>query len=140
MRSIIGAAALVGGALLAASSPALAQAGGPTGTWLSQTGETRVRIAPCGGNLCGTIVWLKSPAKDVHNPDESKRGRDLVGTQMITMSPSGANQWSGTLYRYTDGQTFKGNLTLAGPNTLQLQGCGGPFNAICRSQTWSRVN
>lgn len=37
MKSIIriGAAALVGGALLAASGPALAQAGAPTGTWLS---------------------------------------------------------------------------------------------------------
>lgn len=131
---LVAAAALAAGAL-----PARAQ-GQPTGTWLSQSGETRVRIAPCGGQLCGTIVWMKQPAKDSQNPDASQRDRDLVGSRMITMSPSGSNQWSGTLYRYTDGQTFKGSLTMAGPNTLQLQGCGGPFNAVCRSQTWSRVN
>ena len=137
MKPIIGLLALA--SLSAVTSPALAQ-GQPTGTWVTQTGETRVRIAPCGGQLCGTVVWLKQPAKDSQNPDASKRDRDLVGTTMLTMSPSGSNQWSGTLYRYTDGQTFKGNLTMAGPNTLQLQGCGGPFNAVCRSQTWSRVN
>ena len=136
----MGMRAIIGIGLLLAAGPAAAQKYNPAGTWLSQTGETRVRLAPCGGQMCGTIVWGKNPGKDVHNPDPGQRGRDLVGIRMITMSPSGADQWKGTLYRYTDGQTFKGNLTLAGPNTLQLQGCGGPFNAICRSQTWSRVN
>lgn len=137
MKPIIGLVAAL--SLAAIATPALAQQQ-PTGTWLSQSGETRVRIAPCGGQLCGTIVWMKQPGKDEQNPDASKRGRDLVGSTMLTMSPSGSNQWSGSLYRYTDGQTFKGSLTMAGPNTLQLQGCGGPLNAICRSQTWSRVN
>ena len=35
--------------LIAAAAPAAAQKLSPAGTWLSQTGDTRVRIAPCGG-------------------------------------------------------------------------------------------
>jgi uncharacterized protein (DUF2147 family) len=124
--------------LIAAAVPAAAQKLSPAGTWLSQTGDTRVRISPCGGQMCGTIAWVKSPGKDVHNPDPAQRGRDLVGIRMITMSPSGAEQWKGTLYRYTDGQTFSGSMKMTGQNTMELSGCvaGG---LICRSQTWSRA-
>ena len=33
----------------------------PVGTWLTEGGKSRVRVVNCGGNLCGTIVWLKEP-------------------------------------------------------------------------------
>ena len=48
--------ALAALALAALTLPASAQ--DATGTWLTASGETRVRIAPCGGNVCGTIVWV----------------------------------------------------------------------------------
>jgi uncharacterized protein (DUF2147 family) len=127
-------------ALSAQPAPAQpARGAGAVGTWLSQSGETRVRISPCGAQMCGTIVWVKSPGKDIHNPDAGQRNRDLVGLRMITMSPNGDNQWKGTLYRYTDGQTFSGTMKLSGQNTMELSGCvmGG---IICRAQTWTRVN
>ena len=54
---------------------ATASAAEPTGTWLSQSAETKVRIAPCGFEFCGTIVWVKSDTNDVNNP--SLRGRSL---------------------------------------------------------------
>jgi uncharacterized protein (DUF2147 family) len=110
------------------------------GTWLSQTGETRVRIAPCGAALCGTVVWQKAPGKDEKNPDAAKRNRNIVGIQMIFgMKPSGGAEWTGQLYNFQDGKTYTGKMTLAGPNALSLSGCiaGG---LICRAQTWSRVN
>src|SRR5215207_1383243 len=138
-ESVMGVRLVLGFILLiAAAAPAAAQKLSPAGTWMSQTGDTRVRIAPCGGQMCGTIAWVKSPGKDVHNPDPAQRGRDLVGIRMITMSPSGAEQWKGTLYRYTDGQTFSGSMKMTGQNTMELSGCvaGG---LICRSQTWSRA-
>ena len=132
-RAIIGF-----GLLLAAAGPAEAQKLSPAGTWASQTGETRVRIAPCGQQMCGTIVWVKSPGKDVHNPDPAQRGRDLVGIRMVTMSPSGSDQWKGTLYRYTDGQTFSGSMKMTGQNTMELSGCA-ISGIFCRSQTWTRA-
>jgi uncharacterized protein (DUF2147 family) len=135
----MGMRAIAGFALLfAATAPASAQSVSPAGTWLSQTGETRVRISPCGGQMCGMIVWVKSPGKDVHNPDAGQRGRDLVGIRMVTMSPSGADQWRGTLYNYTNGSTYSGTMKMTGRNTMELSGCvlGG---IICRTQTWTRA-
>ena len=33
----------------------------PAGVWLTQGGNSRIRVADCGGALCGTIIWLKEP-------------------------------------------------------------------------------
>jgi uncharacterized protein (DUF2147 family) len=109
------------------------------GTWLSQSGETRVRVAPCGGSRCGTIVWTKTGGKDEKNPDASKRNRDLVGVQMMFGMQTTADGWSGSLYDYTSGKVYQGKMKLSGANGLELSGCvmGG---LICRSQTWTRAN
>jgi uncharacterized protein (DUF2147 family) len=110
----------------------------PNGTWLTESGETRVRIAPCGGNLCGTIAWVKTPTKDLKNPRADLQERSVVGINMITMKPAGDKKWTGSLYNYQDGKTYSGTLTQTGDNTLSLSGCvAGIF---CRSQTWTRVN
>ena len=49
-------------ALAAALLPApwaRAQDGGePTGTWLTQAGDARVRVSKCGGGICGVVVGL----------------------------------------------------------------------------------
>jgi uncharacterized protein (DUF2147 family) len=115
-----------------------ARAQGIDGTWLSQSGETRVRVAPCGGSRCGTIVWTKTGGKDEKNPDASKRSRDLVGVQMMFGMQTTADGWSGSLYDYTSGNVYRGKMKLNG-NALELSGCvmGG---LICRSQTWTRAN
>jgi uncharacterized protein (DUF2147 family) len=123
---------------LALAGPALAQSGDPSGVWLSQSGETRVKIARCGSVYCGTIVASKQE-KDTNNPDPAKRHQSLVGVRMITdIAPSGGG-FSGQLYNFQDGKTYTGKLKLVGPKALELSGCvlGGLF---CRSQPWSRVN
>lgn len=122
--------------LLAGS--AHAQALDPSGTYLSESGETRVRIAKCGEAYCGTIVSVQGDIKDVNNPDANQRERSLVGVQMISnIQPSG-NGFTGQLYNYKDGKTYTGKMTFAG-KALQLSGCvmGG---LICRSQTWAKLN
>ena len=56
--------------------PAAAQSDDPSGVWLPQAGDARVRVSRCGDELCGTIVWLKDkidpstgkPATDNKNP------------------------------------------------------------------------
>jgi len=118
-----------------------------SGTWLTETGTSRVRIANCGGALCGTITWLKvpndpdtgKPKTDKNNADESKRSRPLIGVAIVLgMKPSGAEKWSGQVYNAQDGKTYSGNLVRAGVDSLKLEGCalGG---LICKSQTWTRV-
>lgn len=57
---------LVTVSLAAGAAPAMAQ--DPSGTWLSQSGDTRVRIARCGSSYCGTIVAVRNNLKDESNP------------------------------------------------------------------------
>jgi len=132
-------------AVLGLSAPAFAD---PTGTWLTENGRSRVRIADCGGALCGTIIWLKEPndpetgkAKtDKNNADAGKRGRPLIGVPIvISMKPNGANKWSGQVYNAEDGKTYSGNLTEQGPNSMRLEGCalGG---LVCKGQNWTRAH
>jgi len=124
-----------------ALAPAPGRAADATGTWQRPSGSSQIRIAPCGASLCGTLVWLKTPRKDVNNPDPSKRGRSLVGTRTVLgMTPSDkAGQWKGKVYNAEDGKTYRGVMTLEGSNRLKLEGCvlGGLF---CKGETWARVN
>ena len=142
-RHLLAAVALVA---LAGAEPALAA--DPAGMWLTQGGNSRIRVADCGGALCGTIVWLKEPndpetgkpKTDKHNSDASKRNRPLIGVQIVLgMKPAGADKWSGQVYNAEDGKTYSGNLTFSGGSSLQLQGCalGG---LVCKGQTWTKVN
>lgn len=118
---------------------AQAQPQDPSGTYLSESGETRVRIARCGQAYCGTILAVQGEAKDVNNPDANLKGRNLVGIQMISdIRPSGEG-FTGKLYNYKDGRTYTGKMSFPSGNAMQLSGCvlGG---LICRSQTWKKVN
>jgi uncharacterized protein (DUF2147 family) len=132
--------------LVAFGATGSALAADAVGTWLTQTGTSRIKIADCGGALCGTIVWLKEPNEDgkpktdKNNPDAARKTKPLIGTQIVLgMKPNGPNKWAGQVYNAEDGKTYSGNLTLNGDNSLQLQGCalGG---LLCKSQTWTRAN
>jgi uncharacterized protein (DUF2147 family) len=139
---------LAAAALLAFTCAQGALAADPAGTWLTQTGGSRIRVADCGGALCGTIIWLKEPndpdtgkpKTDKNNSDAAKRSRPLLGVQIVLgMKPNGTDKWAGQVYNAEDGKTYSGNLTYSGGNSLQLQGCalGG---LVCKSQTWTKVN
>jgi len=118
--------------------PAQAQSPDPSGTWLTQSGDTRVRIAKCGTALCGIIV-SSTYQKDTNNADPKLRERSMVGVQMISDIRPSSDGFSGQLYNPQDGKTYTGKLKVMSPNTLQLSGCvlGG---LICRSQTWTKAN
>jgi uncharacterized protein (DUF2147 family) len=128
-------------ALCAVTSPSIAQdANKVAGTWQSQSGITRVKVSPCGAGLCGHVVWQRSPSKDVHNPDPSKRERPIVGLQLVSnMKPVGNDEWRGAIYNYEDGKTYHGKVKVVSGNAIQIGGCvmGG---MLCQSKTWTKVN
>jgi uncharacterized protein (DUF2147 family) len=120
----------------------------PIGTWLTEGGKSRIRIADCGGALCGTIVWLREPndpetgkpKTDKNNADAGKRSRPLIGVPIVlSMKPNGPSKWSGQVYNAEDGKTYSGNLSEQGPNSVRLEGCalGG---LVCKGQNWTRAN
>ena len=51
----------IAAAFLAAPSARAQGAGEPTGVWLTQAGDARVRVSKCGGGICGVIVGLREP-------------------------------------------------------------------------------
>jgi uncharacterized protein (DUF2147 family) len=125
-----------------------AQAADPNGTWITEGGKSRVRIAACGQAICGTIVALQEPndpatgkpKTDKNNADASKRNRPMIGVEIVlAMKPNGADRWTGQVYNAEDGKTYSGNVTMTGANTLKLEGCalGG---LVCKGQTWTRAN
>ena len=99
-------------------------------------GSAKIKIAPCGQNLCGNIIWLKTPRKDTKNPDPKLRTRPLIGSQTILgMKPNGKNTWKGKVYNAEDGKTYTGKMQLTSANTLKLEGCVLMF---CKGDTWTR--
>ncbi|WP_348272794.1 DUF2147 domain-containing protein [Pannonibacter tanglangensis] len=121
-------------------TPAPAAAAEAKGEWARPTGTSRIKIAPCGDALCGTLVWLKDPRNDDKNPDEAKRSRPLLGSQtVIGMKPTGKDgQWKGKVYNAEDGETYTGFIQMDGNDKLKLEGCvmGG---LLCKGETWTRV-
>lgn len=116
----------IAAALAIFATPSLAQE--VTGTWLRDSGASKVRLAKCGEAVCGTISWLK----DSSGP--AKLGQRIF----YDMKPSGTGKWSGSAFNPEDGKTYSGTMSLSG-DTLTTAGCvmGG---LICRSVKWSRSN
>jgi uncharacterized protein (DUF2147 family) len=124
-----------------------AVAGDPTGVWVSENGDTKVRVSRCGGSLCGSLAWLREPndpsgrpKTDKHNPDLAKRDRRLIGVPVLFgMKPEGEDRWSGRIYNADDGKTYASRVMLASAGSMKVQGCvlGGLF---CKSMTWTRTN
>ncbi|WP_322518020.1 DUF2147 domain-containing protein [Rhodopseudomonas palustris] len=121
--------ALLAVAAMTAATAGAARADDVAGTWLRDTGLSKVKFAPCGGAVCGTLVWLKP---GVETP--AKVGQKVF----FDMKPSGPNAWAGSAFNPEDGKTYTGKMSLAG-GTLTTQGCamGG---MICKSSTWTRAN
>src|SRR5450759_1839211 len=97
-------------------------AGDPTGVWLIEDRDAKVKVAKCGESLCGTVVWIQQlndptngqPWVDKNNEDPNKRSRSLLGlTIAIDMKPSSVpDKWIGHVYSVVFGKHFSGSLTL----------------------------
>jgi len=129
---------------LAFAAISAAHAAEPTGTWLTQNGDAHIRVAKCGANMCGTIVWLREavdPATgqtplDSRNPDPARRDRKIMGLRIFAMAPDGSGAYSGAVYSTDDGQTYPAKITLRPDEHLEIRGCSG---ALCGAELWSKV-
>lgn len=109
----------------------------PAGTWRNEGDSVRIRVAPCGRGLCGTVVSASAKAR----ADAAAGGTPrLVGTQLFRDFRRGADaRWAGTVFVPDLGLEVDGTLALQGRDTLVAAGC--LFGAIgCREQRWTRVS
>lgn len=113
---------------LAFVGPAMADTGGPMGMWARGDGVARVRVAPCGSNICATNTWIKPGITD------EKAGDVLV----MTIKPESSNSYRGSAYDPKRNISFRMKLDVNG-NSMTTRGCvlGG---IVCKSVNWSRIN
>ena len=135
----------ISAALLTAPSVFAQGATDPTGVWQTQAGDARVKVSKCGGGICGVIVGLKEPIDpatgkpqvDDKNPNPGLKKRPMIGLPLFSgMQPTSPNKWSGQIYNADDGGTYASSISVAGPDTLRVEGCVG---ALCGGETWTRV-
>jgi uncharacterized protein (DUF2147 family) len=114
------------------------------GVWRMANGKVTVRLAPCGGKLCGTVIGLKRPLDkngkpklDKENPDAALRKRPVIGLTILSnMTANGEGRWSGTIYNPDDGNTYKSKMRLQSADTIKVEGCVVVF---CKSMKFVRV-
>jgi uncharacterized protein (DUF2147 family) len=111
------------------------------GDW-REPGGSVVRIAPCGANLCLTLITLPpNPPSTVdhHNPDATLRTRPLCGLVIgRDFHPvSGDQADDGTLYDPRAGRTYHGEMSMRGDH-LALRGYLGS-RLFGRTEIWSRT-
>lgn len=129
---------------LFAAPLAHAQSADPSGIWLTQAGDAKVRVSKCVGGICGVIVSLREPINpatgqpmvDDKNPNPALARRPMIGLPLFSGMPQvGPNKWSGQIYNADDGSTYASNVSVVGPDTLRVEGCVG---ALCGGETWTR--
>lgn len=135
--TVLGLGVAAGSALAADSA---------TGTWRLSNGKVTVKVAPCGGGLCGRVVALKKPRDgkgrprlDKENPNPALRTRPVIGLTILSnMRASGEGSWAGTIYNPDDGNTYSSRMQLVSPSTMKVDGCvAGVF---CKSMKFIRVD
>src|SRR5713226_8867455 len=98
--------------LLGAPSAQAQGAAQPTGVWMTQAGDARVKVSKCGGGICGVIVGLKEPidpatgkpAVDDKNPNPALKRRPMIGLPLFSgMQAAAPGKWSGQIYNADDG-------------------------------------
>ena len=109
---------------VAPAAPGATPSNSPLGVWLTEEKEGKVRIEPCGSNLCGYSVDKKS----------NQNGEKVL----IDMKP-GKDKWSGRIHDPNTGSSYDSTIAMKGNDSLRVQGCafGGMF---CGGQIWTRVN
>jgi uncharacterized protein (DUF2147 family) len=134
-------------AVFAGNSPvpaADAALGSVAGNWQTEPDDGAVGIVQvsvdAAGTMQGRIVGGNHPGlKDVKNPDPAARNLALRGQVILRdMKYEGNGRWSGgTIYRASNGKTYKCNVTLGSDGKLDVRGYIG-FSLLGSTQSWTR--
>jgi uncharacterized protein (DUF2147 family) len=133
--------------VLLAATASVAEEETILGFWVSEEGDARIEVAPCGDKLCGTIVWLREPVDengkeklDLENPDESLRDRKVIGLRIldgVAAKPNKKGAWKGgRIYDPKNGKTYRCTLTVDDEGTMHLRGFIG-ISLLGRTSHWT---
>ena len=124
MKSII---LLMLSAVVVAGS-ANAQTLSPQGNWSRGDGKAKVRIAPCGAELCAVNTWIRAGVRD------EKVGDKLV----MSVVQDNDRTWKGKAFDPQRNLTYRLTIDVKGA-TMTTSGCvlGG---LICKHVDWTRLD
>jgi uncharacterized protein (DUF2147 family) len=105
------------------------------GHWKNPIGSAIIAIEPCGGALCGKVVW----ASERGQREAAKGASHIVGTTVLTGLKAEHGRWTGTLFIPDDNMHVSAKLELVNERKLKLTGCG-LMGLICRTQVWTRAD
>ena len=116
------------------AGPAVASAKSPIeGHW--KNGKMEVLIAPCGRDLCGTVVKASAIQQA-----KAERGSDtdLIGARLVKdIEPTGPKSYRATVFLADRNIYAKGTITQVSNDKLHVRGC--VLAVICKSKTWDRI-
>ena len=98
----------------------------PSGDWLRGDGNAKVRIAPCGGNICATNTWIK----------DSSKGEEVGDKLVMTVKPDSATTLSGKAFDPKRNLTYAITIKVA-KTSLSTKGC--IVGVLCKNVSWSRA-
>lgn len=116
------------------AAPAGANAKSPIeGRW--KNGKMEIVIAPCGRELCGTVVKA-SPRQKARA--ENGSGTELVGARLIEdIERTGPGTYRAKVFVADRNINASGTIRQINRNQLAVKGCA--LMIICKSATWDRV-
>ena len=121
-------------ALCMLAGPATATAKSPIeGRW--KNGRMEVVIAPCGGDLCGTVVKASAAQQA-----KAERGSDtdLIGARLVKdIEQTGPRTYRATVFLADRNMYARGTINQVSNDKLHVRGC--VLAIICKSKTWDRI-
>jgi uncharacterized protein (DUF2147 family) len=115
------------------------------GVWLTDDGEAAVEVAPCGGDICGRVVWLKTPTedgqplRDANNPSKSARTKPICGLRILGgLKPKGGRYEGGWVYDPESGGRYRLSAELRPNGRLAIIGFVG-LESLGETREWRRA-
>ena len=112
-----------------------------TGAWLTDDRDGIIEIAHCGDKICGrlakSLVPIKGPPVDRHNPDPSLRSRPIIGMPVLLGFVQDGQVWRGRIYDPRRGRHYRATLERIAADRLKVRGC---ITVICRTIMWTRAS
>jgi len=98
------------------------------GLWARGDGNAKVRIAPCGSDICATNTWIKP------GTPKEKEGDRLV----MSIEPLKDGVYAGTAFDPQRDMTYKLSVVIQG-NKMTTKGCI-VAGLLCKGIDWIRTN
>ncbi|MES1197895.1 MAG: DUF2147 domain-containing protein [Chitinophagaceae bacterium] len=109
-----------------------------TGLYWSPKKDAKIEIYLKGGHYFGRSVWVATPRKDIKNPKESLRMRDVLGIELLTnFSYDDGTYTNGEVYDPESGKTYNCKMSLNG-NKLRVRGYIG-ISLFGRTEIFERI-